>query len=569
MITYQYSQFQPEDEPYNTDVLMSILSDLIMKYDISLDEALKYIIEKGVPVNLFLKDGGMDDLVLNFQQKLQSTVESVLKYYDLQTVKEKLSQSLKEDKKKLKKNLRNSPNWNAQIQKAIEEENQDLLRRLLWKLSSAVSSNSALEKNLEQIQQKMQDHDIIQNGLKKYNFTGSHIPTVQEAVQIIKNLDQIAALMRGLQDAINSGDLYNINLKNLAKYLGPESYQEFMEKRESIFEKLKELLKQRRVIVENEEGGIELSPSSIRKIGKVALSEIFSNLKPDTSSGYHNTKHYGESENVVSATKKFEFGDSISHIDYLGSIQNSLAGGRGKRPSLFDLEVNLSRGSAKSYTVVLLDMSGSMDRALRFYNAKKVTLAIDNLIKNEYKDDKLTIIGFGSTAKIIPVSKIPTLQPYPVTIFNPYIKLRYDFSKISKHDIDNNVPMYFTNLQKGLNLARQTLSSKQYKNKQIILITDGAPTAHFQGSTLHINYPPAPSDFDEALSEVKKCKEDGIEVNTFLLTNEWDMNYFGEKSFIQQFAKISVGKVFYPHPTELNQMIIFDFIQNKKKKFAF
>lgn len=547
---------------------MSILSDLIMKYDVSLDEALRYIIEKGAPVNLFLKDGGMDDLVLNFQEKLQKTVESVLKYYDLQTVKEKLSQNLKSDKKKLNKNLKNAPKLNKQIQQAMEEENQDLLRRLIWKLSTS-SPNPILEKNLEIVQQKMEKLDIIQNGLKTYNFTGKHLPTVDEAVQIIKNLDQISALMRGLQDAINSGDLYNIDLKNLAKYLGPESYQEFIEKRESIFEKLKELLKQRRVIIENEEGGIELSPDSIRKIGKVALSEIFSNLKPDTSSGYHHTRQYGESENIVSATKKFEFGDSVSHIDYLGSIQNSLLAGRGTRPSLFDLEVNLSRGSAKSFTIVLLDMSGSMDRAMRFYNAKKVTLAIDNLIKNEFKDDKLTIIGFGSTAKIIPVAKIPTLQPYPVTIFNPYIKLRYDFSKISKREINNSVPMYFTNLQKGLNLARQTLSTKQYKNKQIILITDGAPTAHFKGSTLHINYPPAPSDFDEALSEVKKCKEDGIEVNTFLLTHEWDMNYFGEKSFIQQFATISVGKVFYPHPSELNQMIIFDFINNKKKKLVF
>ena len=99
-----------------------------------------------------------------------------------------------------------------------------------------------------------------------------------------------------------------------------------------------------------------------------------------------------------------------------------------------------------------------MARSMRFYNAKKVTMAMDSLIRNEYKDEKLTVVGFGSTAKIIPVTKVPTLQPYPVTIFNPHIKLKFDFAKMKKEDIENKVPQYFTNLQKGLSVARQALS---------------------------------------------------------------------------------------------------------------
>jgi uncharacterized protein with von Willebrand factor type A (vWA) domain len=210
-----------------------------------------------------------------------------------------------------------------------------------------------------------------------------------------------------------------------------------------------------------------------------------------------------------------------------------------------------------------------MARSQRFYNAKKVTLAMDTLIKNDYKDDKLIVVGFGSTAKILQIQELPTLQPYPITIYNPYIKLKFDFSKMSQEQINTSVPLYFTNLQKGLSVSRQLLSSKQIKNKQIFLITDGAPTAHFKGSVLHINYPPVPSDFEEALNEVKLCAEDDITINTFLLTSEWDMNYFGEQSFIQQFARISKGRIFYPHPGELNQMIIYDFVSNKKKKFSY
>ena len=299
-----------------------------------------------------------------------------------------------------------------------------------------------------------------------------------------------------------------------------------------------------------------------------AISEIFSKLKAD-SSGSHVTKEFGDSENITSSIKNYEFGDNISNIDFSGSITNSILRGNGPRPSLRDIDVFQARGNAKSATILLLDMSGSMARSQRFYNAKKVTLAMDTLIKNDYKDDKLVVVGFGSTAKIVKISDIPTLQPYPITIYNPYIKLRFNFAKMTKEEIESSVPLYFTNLQKGLSLSRQLLSSKQIKNKQIFLITDGAPTAHFEGSMLHINYPPVPSDFEEALNEVKLCAEDDISINTFLLTSEWDMNYFGEQSFIQQFARISKGRIFYPHPGELNQMIIYDFVNNKKKKFSY
>ena len=417
--------------------------------------------------------------------------------------------------------------------------------------------------------QSLLDLDKINNGIKKYNFTGTKIPTLKEAKNLLDNLDQLTELNQALENAIQSGDLYNFDLEQLAKFLGPESYQEFIERRETIFEQLKKLLQENGDIQENQEGGIELSPKSVRKIGKTALTEIFSKLKSDSSSGSHVTREFGDSENITSSVKPLEFGDNISHIDFSGSIINSIVRGNGNIPSLKDIDVFQARGNAKSSTVILLDMSGSMARSMRFYNAKKVTMAMDSLIRNEYKDEKLTVVGFGSTAKIFPITKVPTLQPYPVTIFNPYIKLKFDFAKMKKEDIENKVPQYFTNLQKGLSMARQALSSKQTKNKQIFLITDGAPTAHFKGSVLHINYPPAPSDFEEALSEVKQCAEDGIIINTFLLTSEWDMNYFGEKSFIQQFAKMSQGRIFYPHPNELNQMIIYDFVSNKKKKFSY
>lgn len=566
MITYEYSEYFPDDDKnFDKEKLMSILSDLIMKYDISLEEALRLMIEKGIPANLFLKEGGMDDLIKDFQKKIQAMIDQILKTFNLNPTSENLQKELKSIQSDLEKKYKKEKDILSKLKTAMNAENQDLLRRLKWELAA----QKKIEPTLDELIKKLEELDRINNAIKQYNFTGKTIPTPKEANNIINNLEQLTELNRALEDAIQSGDLYNFNLEQLAKFLGPESYNEFIERRERIFEDLKKLLQESGDIQQNEEGGVELSPKSIRKIGRTALVEIFSKLKSDSSSGSHVTKEYGDSENLTSSTKQLEFGDSVSNIDFSGSIINSILRGNGNIPSLRDLDVFQARGNAKSSTVILLDMSGSMARSMRFYNAKKVTMAMDSLIRSEYKDEKLTVIGFGSTAKIFPITKVPTLQPYPVTIFNPYIKLKFDFSKMKKEDIENRVPQYFTNLQKGLQVARQALSSKQTKNKQIFLITDGAPTAHFKGSILHINYPPAPSDFEEALSEVKQCTEDGIVINTFLLTSEWDMNYFGEKSFIQQFAKISQGRIFYPHPNELNQMIIYDFIANKKKKFSY
>lgn len=566
MITYQYGEYFPEDDnSINREKLMSILSDLIMKYDVSLEEALRMMIERGVPVNLFVKEGGMEDLIRNFQNQIKDMLENILKEYTLSPLSEQIQKDIKIIHENLNKLYKKDPEILEIIKNFIESQNLDSIRRFKWELSA----NKKNANSLDDLSLNLENLDRINNGIKKYNFTGKKVPTIKKALEILENLDGLNDLQKALDEAINSGDLYNFNLEELAQFLGPESYKEFVEKRESIFNQLKALLEQGGEIIQSEEGKLELSSKSIQKIGQRALIEIFSNLKSDSGSGSHNTKEFGDSENVTSTTKPLEFGDNISNIDFSGSIINSIIRGNGPTPSLRDIDVYQARGNAKSSTVILLDMSGSMARAGRFFNAKKVVMAMDALIREEFKDEKLTVIGFGSTAKIVPVTKVPTLQPYPITIYNPFIKLKFDFAKMSKEDIENRVPLYFTNLQKGLSLARQALSSKQTNNKQIFLITDGAPTAHFKGSVLHINYPPAPADFEEALNEVKLCSEDNVVINTFLLTSEWDMNYFGEQSFINRFAKISRGRIFYPHPSELNKMIIYDFIANKKKKFSY
>ena len=116
MITYQYSEYFPEDEnKFDKDKLMSILSELIMKYDISLEEALRMMIEKGIPANLFLKEGGMDDLVKNFQNKIQGMIDQILKTFSLYPTSEDLEKELASLQSNIKKKYNKDPELLSKI----------------------------------------------------------------------------------------------------------------------------------------------------------------------------------------------------------------------------------------------------------------------------------------------------------------------------------------------------------------------------------------------------------------------------------------------------------------------
>ena len=566
MIIHRYIPYQPEDHnQWNTDKLMSLLSELVMRYDIQLEEALKEIIQRGIPVNLFLKQGGLEDLIQNFIKKLEEQMQQLQQQFDIRKGIQETERDIQQHYNNIQKKLTKFPDILKKVQEAVENRSFDQLNKIKWEiLKNAALEKALTSKEFNELIKDVEDLNILLEGLRKYQFKGNVQLNRKESVELVLGLKDLEQLIENLKNALENGDIYNFDLEALSKYLGPESYQEFIKRREEIFKQLSELLEKQGKIVRNQDGELQLSPESIRKIGRKSLEEIFKYLKSDDVGGNLYTNYNGEGEQVTPATKEYELGDNLNNIDITNSILNAYIRTGKPKPRLQDIEILKSRGMAKSSTVILLDMSGSMFRVDRFYYAKKMILALEALIREEYKDDTLYIVGFGTFAKTFSVAEIPQLQPYPVTLFDPYIRLRFDFSK-RRHGDFRGIPEYFTNLQKGLALSRRLLGSKQTKNKQIILITDGVPTAHFEGNVLHINYPPSPADFDFALKEAVICKEEGIVLNTFLLTNEWNLNFFEGRSFIHDFARVTKGRIFYPHPSELGKFVLADFIEEKRK----
>jgi uncharacterized protein with von Willebrand factor type A (vWA) domain len=182
----------------------------------------------------------------------------------------------------------------------------------------------------------------------------------------------------------------------------------------------------------------------------------------------------------------------------------------------------------------MVDMSRSMYYSGCFLAAKKVALALDSLIRGKYPRDHLSILGFSYIAQELKAADLPML----------------DYNEFN----------YGTNMQHGFQLARQILGRQKASNKQIIVITDGEPTAHFEDGWVSFNYPPTPRTFRETLREVIRCTRDGITINTFMLEQSPYM-----VTFINDLMRINNGRVFVASPDRLGEYILVDYVANKRK----
>jgi uncharacterized protein with von Willebrand factor type A (vWA) domain len=365
-----------------------------------------------------------------------------------------------------------------------------------------------------------------------------------------------------------------MDLDQLREMLGEEAAQALDAKREELRRQFAEALKATGEVDYNEDTDIfKITPGAARKIGEKALKEVFSRLFTD-GIGRHHATYNGDGNVEMTVTKPFEFGDSLASLDLPSSLLNSAirqsgtpgAAGTGRiKIDSRDFMVHQTKGAASSAIVMLIDQSGSMSRYGRFYNAKKLALALDALIRVEYPEDKLYFICFSTFARQIPIGAIPELAPKPVTLMGGAVNMRVDFSREVDQRGRDMIPEHFTNLQKGLELARVLLANTDTKNKSILLITDGAPTAFYDDSFLYLTYPPNERTYQRTLREVKRVTDEGITINTFMMGNEMDMGYFGEGEFLERMHQINQGRLIFPAPDKLTQYVLKDYLDHKNK----
>ena len=412
-----------------------------------------------------------------------------------------------------------APEQRAELQDTIDA----LLRddRLRWDLAR-------LAANLDQ---------LLPDGLgERARFTGDQPLGLEAALDQLGRLQALDRLATELDGVGGPGDLGAIDRSEIRDLLGEDAARD-LDALEDLATRLEDA-----GYLERDGDRLELTPRGSRRIGQKVLDDLFARLRRDAFGG-HRLERSGRGGEREDAPKPFEFGDPF-HLDLRTTMGNALmreenapghrAPGSAVRLRPGDFEVFRTERTTSASTVLLLDMSRSMLLRGCYLAAKKVAIALDTLIHTQYPRDHLAIVGFAYHARELRPEALAGLswQAYE----------------------------YGTNLQHGLQLARQILARHGAANREIVVITDGEPTAHFENGQVEFSYPPTRRTIRETLREVARCTREGITINTFMLERTPALT-----GFIGLVTELNRGRAFYTEPERLGEYVLVDFVQRRTR----
>jgi uncharacterized protein with von Willebrand factor type A (vWA) domain len=417
----------------------------------------------------------------------------------------------------------------AQMQTLLDSMSPGQRRQLQEMMSSLFMKDERLEAEMAQLAMQLDELGLTDAMRQRYDFRGDEDLSLREAMQLMDELQQMEELEQQLRRAQSPGDLEKIDPQEVEKLLGEEAARDL--------ERLKELAKklEEAGYLERKGDRLELTARAIRKLGDKALRDIFTHLKRDRF-GRHVVERRGAGGDPTDEAKRYEFGDPFL-LDLKETLMNAVErNGAGTPVRLHpdDFEVFRTELSTQAATVVMLDMSRSMINNGYFLPAKKVALALTSLIRGQFPRDSLWIIGFSLYARQFTAEELPRLAWTEWNIG--------------------------TNMHHGFQLARQLLGRQKGGNKQVIMITDGEPTAHMEGLEASFSYPPTRRTFDETLKEVQRCTREGITINTFMLEQSRML-----MAFVEQITRINRGRAFFASPERLGEYILVDYVRNKRR----
>ncbi|HLY15042.1 MAG TPA: hypothetical protein VKR24_11890 [Candidatus Limnocylindrales bacterium] len=375
---------------------------------------------------------------------------------------------------------------------------------------------------------------VLPEGLgDRFRFSGDEELGLEGALGQLETLGRLEALEARLDDVGTPGDLAGIDREDLRELAGEDAVRDL-----DRLDEITARLEAAGYLTRTGER-LELTPRGSRRIGQKVLNDLFARLRRDAF-GEHRVDRAGRGSERSEGTKPFEFGDAFD-LDLRETLANALTRpenapsadrGRGIRLVADDFAVHRTEESTRTATVLLVDMSRSMLLRGCFVAAKKVAVALDTLIRTQYPRDDLTVIGFAYYAREI----------RPGTL-----------AELSWHGYE-----YGTNLQHGLLLARRILARSGAANRQVVVITDGEPTAHFENGQVEFNYPPTRQTIQATLREVQRCTKAGITINTFMLERSRALT-----EFVAHITRLNRGRAFFAEPEHLGEYVLVDFVRGR------
>jgi uncharacterized protein with von Willebrand factor type A (vWA) domain len=440
----------------------------------------------------------------------------------------------------------------------VREEQIADLERMWLRLKS---DTSPFARQLMGIMERLGDKYQVDELAGKYEFTGRTPMSVREALAVKAELETIDRLLEQLKEASQNAQLAIIDMEALSEFAEAGDMENLNRLQEQIEDYLREQARAQGLEFTKE--GYRLTPQAFRVFQRKLLQEIFSELQ-GARSGRHTGPVVGEGAVEIERTKDYEFGDSVAHMDVVQTVVNAAARrARGKAGGLStdDITIHHTRNAPKCATMVLMDMSGSMRYNGQYINVKRMALALDGLIRSEYPGDFLGFVEMATFARRRAIADLPALMPKPVSIHAPTVRLKADMSNPDISELQ--VPQHFTNIQHALSVSRQVLAAQDTPNRQVILITDGLPTAHFEGPHLFLLYPPDPKTENATMREAMLCKREGITINIFLLPN-WSQTS-EDVQFAHRVAEATAGRVFFTGGRDLDRFVVWDYVKQRRK----
>lgn len=274
-----------------------------------------------------------------------------------------------------------------------------------------------------------------------------------------------------------------------------------------------------------------------RSLRKRSLEEIFKNMDKGTAGG-HQTVYTGKGLERQPETRRWQQGDDISNIDSVGTMMNMLKHSNIDQMSLHedDLRVHDTDHYTSMATVLLVDLSHSMILygEDRITPAKKVAMALSELILNNYAKDSLDIVAFGNEAWKVDIEDLPYLKVGP----------------------------YHTNTQQALQVARHILHRRKFTNKQIFMITDGKPSCIIENGKIYKNsFGLDRKIVNRVLDEAVKCRRDDIDITTFMIAQDPSL-----QDFVRELTEANKGRAYFASLDNLGGYIFEDYIRNRKRR---
>lgn len=558
-IIHTYQQYDPQRFPSPTapppDVTGSAMEHLLMYGDLRefTDEELANAIHLD-PSQI----AGLGPSLAAILQMLRERREKILSTYELRGVRKTAAREFHE----LAQSIKPPKELAGRFDRAVQDEQLRELERLFYAHNK---DQSPFARALVQLVDRLGSKYQIDQMSGKYEFTGTTPLTVPQALEVNEELETIDRLIEQLEEAKKTAQLALVDMEALEQFAKPGDLNQLQELRERIEQYVKEIAEQQG-LERNSKGQYSVTPKAMRLFQSKLLEQIFSELEAGRT-GRHHGDIQGHGSVETQRTKPYEFGDALANLDLTTSLTNALIRDPGARPIRFkseDLVVHHTRNTPKCATTVLMDMSGSMRYGGTYIDVKRMALALEGLIRRDYPGDYLQFVEMATFAKAKTSGEVASLLPKPVTIYDPVVRLRAD---MSDPDIsESQIPPHFTNIQHALRLSRMFLTRQDTPNKQIILITDGLPTAHFEDQTLFMLYPPHPRTEQATLREGLLCKQAGITINIFLLSS-WSQSS-EDIRFAYKLAESTTGRVFFTAGKELDRYVVWDYVQRRRSIIA-